>query len=282
VVHVIGHRGLRNEKPENSLVSISEALKLQGIHGVEFDVELTRDKQPVVLHQETVVPNSDFTRIEPATRDFISRDWVIETFAETVLKMDAGSWMGSEFVHLKVPALKEVLELPWGRTTAYVELKDATYWGKRDTSRPAQIVEAALPYITALSGPINVISFNPEILRHLRSKAPHIPRTLALWTEWRARIGEAIAEAKHCGASTISLPDIVVLEDPNWIQAIHQQTTSIHVYPVSPARGEPEFLNWTASSQAEKWHNLNRLGVDAIISDFARETLSILKPDVDG
>lgn len=282
MVHVIGHRGLRNEKPENSLVAISEALKLQGIHGVEFDVELTRDKQPVALHQETVVPNSDFTRIEPATRDFISRDWVIETFAETVLKMDAGSWMGSEFAYLKVPALREVLDLPWGQTTAYVELKDATYWGKRDTSRPAQIVEAALPYLTAFSGSINVISFNPEILRELRSKAPHIPTTLALWTEWRARISEAIAEAKNCGASTISLPDIVVLEDPNWIQAIHQQTMSIHVYPVSPARGEPEFLNWTASSQAEKWHNLNRLGVDAIISDFARETLSILKPDVDG
>lgn len=282
MVHVIGHRGLRNEKPENSLVAISEALKLQGIHGVEFDVELTRDKQPVALHQETVVPNSDFTRIEPAARDFISRDWVIENFAETVLKMDAGSWMGSEFAHLKVPALNEVLELPWGQTTAYVELKDATYWGKRDTSRPAQIVEAALPYITAFSGLINVISFNPEILRELRSKAPHIPTTLALWTEWRARIGEAIAEAKNCGASTISLPDIVVLEAPNWIQAVHQQTMSIHVYPVSPARGEPEFLNWTASSQIDKWQNLNKLGVDAIITDFARETVSVLKPDVVG
>jgi glycerophosphoryl diester phosphodiesterase len=282
LIDVIAHRGLRNEKPENSLAAISEALKLQGIHGVEFDVELTRDKQPVALHQETVVPNSDFTCIEPAARDFISRDWVIETFAETVLKLDAGSWMGSEFAYLKVPALKEVLELPWGQTTAYVELKDATYWGKRDTSRPAQIVEAALPYLTAFSGPINVISFNPEILRELRSKATHIPTTLALWTEWRARIGEAITAAKNCGASTISLPDIVVLEDPNWIQAVHQQTISIHVYPVSPARGEPEFLNWTASSQVNKWQNLNKLGVDAIISDFARETLSILKPDVDG
>lgn len=282
MVHVIGHRGLRNEKPENSLAAISEALKLQGMHGVEFDVELTRDKQLVVLHQETVVPNSDFTAIEPAARDFISRDWVIETSAETLLGMDAGSWMGAEFAYLRVPALQEVLELPWGQTTAYIELKDATYWGKRDTTRPAQIVEAALPYLTAFPGPMNVISFNPEMLRELRSKAPHIPTTLALWTEWRGRTCEAIAEAKKCGASTISLPDIVVLEDPNWIQVGNQQAVEIHVYPVSPARGEPEFLGWTASSQVDKWQNLSKLGVDAIISDFARDTLNVLKPVAHG
>jgi glycerophosphoryl diester phosphodiesterase len=282
MVHVIGHRGLRNEKPENSLIAILEALRLQGIQGVEFDVELTRDKQPVVLHQETVIPNSDFTRLEPAARDFISRDWVIETFAETILNMDAGSWMGSEFAGLKVPALEEILKLPWGQTTAYVELKDATYWGKRDKARPAQIVEAALPYLTAFSGSINVISFNPEILYELHRNAPHIPTTLALWTEWRARINEAIAEAKNCRASIISLPDIVVLGDPDWIKAVHQQAMNIHVYPVSPARGEPEFLKWTASSQIDKWQNLNKLGVDAIISDFARETLNILNPDQAG
>lgn len=282
MVDVIGHRGLRSEKPENSLDAISEALKLPGIHGVEFDVELTRDKHPVVLHQETVVPNSDHSGIEPAARDFTSRDWVIETSAETISRMDAGSWMGKEFAHLKVPTLKDVLNLPWGQTTGYVELKDATYWGKRDTSRPAQVVEAALPYLNAFSGPINVISFNPEILRELRSKAPHIPTTLALWTEWRTRINEAIAEAKNCGASTMSLPDIVVLEDPTWVQAVHQQGMKIHVYPVSPARGEPEFLNWTAASQVDKWQNLSKLGVDAIISDFPRETLRVLKPEVVG
>lgn len=276
---VIAHRGLRSEKPENSIDAISQALQLPGIHGVEFDTELTRDEQSVVLHQETMVPNSDWTRIEPAARDFISRDWVIETCADAVLKMDAGSWMGNDFAHLRVPTLGEVLNLSWGATTAYVELKDATYWGKRDTSRPAQVVAAALPHLVTFLGPINVISFNPEILLELRGKAPQIPTTLALWTEWRMRIDEAITEAKKCGARTVSLPDIIVLEDPKWVEAAHAQEIAVHVYPVSPARGEPEFLSWTAASQARKWQDLSRLGVDGIISDFARETLNLLEQE---
>jgi glycerophosphoryl diester phosphodiesterase len=186
--------------------------------------------------------------------------------------------MGSEFAHLRAPNLGEVLGLPWRGVVAYVELKDATYWGQeRDTSRPARIVDAALPALTAFPGSVNVISFNPEVLRVLRDRAPQIPTTLALWTEWRARVSDAIAQAKDCGASTLSLPDVVVLSEPQWAPAVHQHGMKLHVYPVSPARGEPEFNSWTPGSQVEKWRSLQLLGVDAIISDFARETLAFIE-----
>jgi glycerophosphoryl diester phosphodiesterase len=275
VIDVIAHRGLRHEKPENSIDAISVALQLPGIHGVEFDVELTGDGLPIILHQETVVPSADFTRVEPAARNYTTRDWVIEHSAHEVAQLDVGSWMSAEFSHLRAPALKEVLELSWLNTVAYIELKDATYWAQeRDASRPTRIVKAALPDILAFKGSVNVISFNPEILRALRDGAPHIPTTLALWTEWRSRASEAVTEAERCGASTLSLPDIVVLQEPEWVHTVHQHGMKIHVYPVSPARGEPEFNNWTPSSQSKKWRELEMLGVDAIISDFARETLA--------
>lgn len=89
-VDIIAHRGLRHERPENSLPAISAALELPGIHGVEFDVELTKDGKSVVLHHETVVRNADGSRVEPAIRNYTSRDWVIEASAEQVLKLDAG------------------------------------------------------------------------------------------------------------------------------------------------------------------------------------------------
>ena len=275
MIDVIAHRGLRHEKPENSIDAISAALQLPAIHGVEFDVELTGDGLPIVLHQETVVPSADFTRVEPAARDYTSRDWVIEHSAYDVAQLDVGSWMGAEFAHLRAPTLKQVLELPWRSTVAYIELKDATYWAQeRDTTRPARIVESALADFLAFKGSVNVISFNPEILSTLRERVPHIPTTLALWTEWRSRAGEAVTEAQRCGASTVSLPDIVVLQEPAWVQIVHQRGMKIHVYPVSPARGEPEFNNWTPDSQSKKWTELQLLGVDAIISDFARETVA--------
>jgi len=56
----------------------------------------------------------------------------------------------------------------------------------------------------------------------------------------------------------------------------HHHNLKLHVYPVSPARGEPEFDRWTPESQIERWQKLNLLGVDAIISDFARETAAVL------
>ena len=276
-ITIIAHRGLRHEHPENTRDAIAAALRCLGIRGVEFDVELTCDRQPVVLHQETVVPDERLSRIGPASRDFTSRDWVIEVDAATVSKMDAGSWMGDRFAHLKVPSLKEVLDLPWEGRTAYIELKDATFWGRRDLSRPGEVIAATLPVLRSFGGPMNVFSFNPEILRLLRKEMPEVPTTLALWTEWRSKVSEAIAEAKGCGASTVSLPDVLVLENPAWVREAHERGVALHVYPVSPARGEPEFLNWTPESQIEKWFELHRLGVDAIISDFGRETVAALK-----
>jgi len=269
VTDVIAHRGLRQEKPENSLDALSAALELPSLHGVEFDVELTGDGLPIVLHQETVVPSTDFTRVEPAARNYTSRDWVIQYSAHEVAQLDVGSWMSGEFSHLRAPTLKEVLELPWRSTVAYIELKDATYWAQeRDAMRPARIVEAALTDLLAFKGSANVISFHPEILLTLRKRAPHIPTTLALWIEWRSRAGEAVKEAQRCGASTLSLPDIVVLQEAEWVDIVHQHGMKIHVYPVSPARGEPVFNRWTPTSQITKWTELQLLGVDAIISDF--------------
>jgi glycerophosphoryl diester phosphodiesterase len=271
---VIAHRGLRHERPENSLDALSAALQLPGLHGVEFDVELTRDGVAMVLHQETVVPNADFSSVEPAARNYTSRDWVIERSANEIAQLDAGTWMGGEFAHLRVPRLREVLELPWQGKVAYVELKDATYWSQeRDSTRPARMVEAALADLLAFRGEVNVISFNPEILRLLRETAPHIPTTLALWTEWQERISEAVDEARRCGASTLSLPDLIVLKDPEWVHRVHQHGMKVHAYPVSPARGEPAFTNWTPDTQVTTWRELQRIGVDAILSDFARETL---------
>ncbi|MEY4667695.1 MAG: hypothetical protein RL518_394 [Pseudomonadota bacterium] len=275
MIDVIAHRGLRHEKPENSIDALSAALQLPTLHGVEFDVELTGDGLPIVLHQETVVPSADFTRVDPAARNYTSRDWVIQYSAHEVSQLDVGSWMSAEFAHLRAPTLKEVLELPWRSTVAYIELKDATYWAQEcDATRPAQIVEAALTDLLAFKGSANVISFNPEILLTLRQRAPHIPATLALWTEWRSRAGEAVTEAQRCGASTLSLPDSIVLQEPEWVHILHQHGMKIHVYPVSPARGEPAFNNWTPDSQIKKWRELQMLGVDAIISDFARETVA--------
>jgi glycerophosphoryl diester phosphodiesterase len=272
---IVAHRGLRDELPENTLASISAALRLPGLAGVEFDVELT--DSPVVLHQETVVPDPTFTRLELGTRNFVSRDWVSQKTAAEITTLDAGSWFSPEFSHLKVPRLREVLAAEWGNKVAYVELKDSTYWGARDLTRPVRAVAAVLPELKTFPGSVNIVSFNPEILREVRKQLPELPLTLALWTDLQAKQQEALDTACDVGAGTISLADSMVFDSPDWVMRAHARGLKVHVYPISPARDEPEFSNWTASSQRPKWERLAALNVDGILSDFPRDTLSFFK-----
>ncbi|MCT4487668.1 glycerophosphodiester phosphodiesterase family protein, partial [Levilactobacillus parabrevis] len=55
---VFGHRGYPARFPENSLAGFSYALD-HGIEGLEFDVHLTRDRVPVIMHDERIDRTTD-------------------------------------------------------------------------------------------------------------------------------------------------------------------------------------------------------------------------------
>jgi len=275
---IIAHRGARNEFPENTIPSISAALAISGISATEFDVELTKDKKGVVAHQETVIPDAEFVRIEYASRNYTSRDWVSQYSKDQIIKLDAGSYMARKFDSVRIPTLQQVLELNWGSQVACIELKDATFWSDQpDLTRPRQVVAAVIDDLRNFSGQLNVLSFNPQILLELHTLAPGIPTTLALWTEWQSRRADAIRLAVTSAATTITIADFLVLDDPDWVKDCHQAGLQIHVYPVSPTRGESEFESWTAESQNVKWLKLAQLGVDGLVTDFPRQTVAFFR-----
>ncbi len=100
---IFGHRGAAGYVAENTLPSIRHALAM-GVDGVEFDVRLTQDKVPVLIHDETL----DRTTLHSGTvRDL--------TFAELAeLLADAES----------VPTLAAVLSEIGTRGLINVELKE--------------------------------------------------------------------------------------------------------------------------------------------------------------
>ncbi|CAG0914113.1 unnamed protein product [Notodromas monacha] len=53
VMPIVAHRGACLDAPENSLTAF-RLVKLRGVHGVELDVSLTKDKVPIVFHDEVV------------------------------------------------------------------------------------------------------------------------------------------------------------------------------------------------------------------------------------
>jgi len=55
---VIGHRGASADAPENTIAAFELALE-QGADGIELDVHLTADGQPVVIHDFTLERTTD-------------------------------------------------------------------------------------------------------------------------------------------------------------------------------------------------------------------------------
>ena len=52
-VAIIGHRGASAVAPENTMAAFREAIRV-GSDGIEFDVRLTRDGVPVIIHDNTL------------------------------------------------------------------------------------------------------------------------------------------------------------------------------------------------------------------------------------
>jgi glycerophosphoryl diester phosphodiesterase len=50
----LAHRGDWRVAPENTLAALAAAMRIPGCDGVEFDVRLSRDGVPVLLHDETL------------------------------------------------------------------------------------------------------------------------------------------------------------------------------------------------------------------------------------
>lgn len=58
---IVAHRGASGLHPESTLRAFDEALKMDGVHGIECDVRLTRDGRLVVHHDALINRTSDGT-----------------------------------------------------------------------------------------------------------------------------------------------------------------------------------------------------------------------------
>lgn len=95
---ICAHRGASDTHPENTPAAFREAIRL-GAHMIEFDVALTKDGQPVLMHDSTL---NRTTNGKGPVSDF--------TLAE-LKQLDAGSWKNSRFKGERIPTLDEALAI---------------------------------------------------------------------------------------------------------------------------------------------------------------------------
>lgn len=111
MIKIVSHRGWSGKAPENTLAAIKLALAESAIDMIEFDVHLSKDGVPVVIHDHT---------LERTTN---GKGVVHQHTFEELRQLDAGSWFASEFKGEQIPSLEEVLKLAKGRCKLAVELK---------------------------------------------------------------------------------------------------------------------------------------------------------------
>ena len=274
---IIAHRGLRNTYPENTLIAIEEALKLD-LAGIEFDLELTADRDLVVLHQETLVATNGVLQL--TTRES-KRAWVNQMLAKELINIDAGSWFGSKFSNYKIPLFKEVRRAPWGGKTAMVEIKDPFFWDNPDGEFENKIVQAVERQIVDWhEAEVILISFNEIILQKMRILKPEASLGLNVWFDSVADINDLIDFSKSLRIGLMQFPDQMICDNPDIVRQVHLAGLSVGSYSVSPTYNDPSFKDWTFSVYQPTLLSLLKLEVDYIITDFASESLTYIKNDL--
>lgn len=239
---IIGHRGARNEAPENSLPGFRHALGL-GLTTVEFDVRLSRDHELMVIHDATVDRTTNGTGN------------VADLSRAELQSLDARAQFPDWPEPCTIPTLPEVLDLLGDRMAMMIEIKpDAP-------GRMEAIVRQLIPRIDdhGIGDRVTVTSFDPVALEIVQRLAPDQSRGyIGKWDtpeflDTALRLGcaqadmnvttsaaDTVAAARDAGLRTIGWPcndeatletlrswhvDAITTDEPTRIRKLLDHTT---------------------------------------------------------
>ena len=92
------HRGFSGKYPENTLLAFEKAVEAQ-TDGIELDVQLTKDGEIVIIHDETI------------DRTTNGKGLVVDYTYEELEKFDASYIYTGQFGFNKIPTLREYFNL---------------------------------------------------------------------------------------------------------------------------------------------------------------------------
>lgn len=236
----IAHRGASAVAPANTIAAFERAVTL-GADGIEFDVHLSADGVPVVIHDFAV----------DATTDGSGR--VLELSLAQLKQLDAGAYFDPAFTGERIPTLEEVLQAFGDRLLLNIELKSTS---KRDNGLERAVV--ALIEEHGLASRVLFSSFNPLSLRRAKKIAPHILAGLLYAPDLPLYLSRAWLAplAPH--------------------EARHPEHTIVDAHYMAWARRRGYRVNAWTVDDPDEMRRLIDLGVDGIITnvpDVLRDTL---------
>lgn len=115
---ICAHRGASATHPENTLPAFEEAIRL-GAQMIEFDVWLSKDGMPVVMHDATV------------DRTTGGKGKLRDLTLDEIKQLDAGRWKSPKFAGERVPTLAETLAIMPDNIWLNVHLKEGAEAARR-------------------------------------------------------------------------------------------------------------------------------------------------------
>lgn len=229
----VAHRGDQVRAPENTLPAFEAAFEV-GADLVEADVRLSRDREPVIIHDATLDRTTDGHGLVAA-----------RSLAE-LRRLDAGGWFDPRYRATPIPMLTELLDLlaeQPGRSRLMLELKGS--WRAAEVSGMVEQIHER-----GLRDRVVVGSFSPVTLSFLLQAAPDIPRVVIRHT----LPADAVRWARMAGASAF-------LTTPGSLASQRDQVVALREAGI-------DVLVYTLNERAA-WRRAVALDADGIISDVA-------------
>jgi glycerophosphoryl diester phosphodiesterase len=268
---LIAHRGASAYAPENTVPAFTLAAG-QGAAFVEFDLQLTKDRQIVCLHDESLERTTDVedrfpdrARTVTGTGGKTTKRWMLADFTLAELKtLDAGSWFGPAFKGTRIPTLAETIEALRGKSGLFIELKaPEKYVGIEqmvlDVLKAKGLAEPGADPRT----PVLLQTFTASSLKILADTGTRLPRHFLVGAkdagEWLTVEGLARLKTFATGLS----PEKSVVRDQREGIARARQAG----LPITPYTFRSSAVTGFPDVTAEMAYYLDTLGVDGVITD---------------
>lgn len=234
---IYAHRGASGVCPENTMAAFTRAIQM-GAHGIETDVQMSKDGVLVLCHDERLERTTDGRGL------LAGHTW------EELQRLDAGSWFDPSFAGERLPRLEDLFALAAGtKLLLNLELKSGVvlYPGIE-----AEVVALIKDY--GLRERVIISSFNHFSLVAIKRLDPEI-ETGILYMEG---LVDPWLYARHVGAD--ALHPLFYGVRPEIVAGAHEAGLRVNA--------------WTVDEPAQA-KALIQAGVDGLITNHPDRLLSV-------
>jgi glycerophosphoryl diester phosphodiesterase len=291
---VVGHRGCRDLRPENTLAAFKHAFEM-GVGAIELDVHLTKDGQVIVYHDYALNPDltrtSTGTWLEKTSPSLHTMDYE-ELSTYRLGQINPRSEYAKLHSHVRytdderIPLLKDVLNLAkaYPQTQILIEIKTSPIQ-PHVSADPVLISKAVVDEInpSGIKDRCAVLAFDNRVIQHVKQLDPSISLYLNYmnlnlsntpWYEVAANFLVSLSDQNH----DLSGPELAHhlgahYWSSNYEDLTHENIKEAHDLGL-------KVMAWTVNSREDAQRLIN-MDVDAIATDKPDMLIELTKEDTE-